>query len=148
MYNDMINDVIVDVEQITKTIGQLGGNERLPITITVFKPQPYKKLDEYYYNTIRVRYPNLGREKGDPREIEFLHTVWCNGGFLLTKNGRDYVKSLPDIPVINELIANYQQYGDVTLIRNDLNRFSDSADEMFINYPDGSKYNLNMNKVI
>lgn len=141
------DDVVIDVEQISETIKKLPANERLPITITVFIADPYQGLDEYYSNTIKVRYPNLGRIKGEPREIEYFHHVWCYIGDI-KKDGKRYRMPLPDKKVIDELIANYQQYGDVTVIRNDLQRIqANNKSGAILVYPDNSKYDLNLNPI-
>lgn len=141
-----VDDVEVDVKQLMETTSKLATNERLPITITVYIPCPYQGRDSHYFNTINVRYPNLGRKKGDPHEIEDLHRVWCLSGHI-EWNGRNYYKPLPQIDVIDALVANYQQYGEVTLFRNDLIVLQHNKPEGILVYPDNSKYDVYLNKI-
>lgn len=140
-----VDDVEVDVKQLMKTTSKLATNERLPITINVYKPYPYQSRDSYYYNPIKVRYPNLGRKKGDYHELEYLHRVWCLSG-CIEWNGRNYYTPLPQIDVIDALVANYQQYGDVTLFRDDLWEFRNQSEGILV-YPDNSKYDVYLNKI-
>lgn len=145
MLND---DVVIDVEQINETIKKLRSDERLPITITVFIPEPYHGRDRFYFNIIKVRYPNVGRKKGEPSEIEDFHKVFCINGNIITKDKKsNLITPLPDKAVIDTLINNYQQYGEVTVIRNDLHRFRVNQSGAILVYPDNSKYDLNLTPI-
>lgn len=141
-----IDDVEIDVKQLKETTSKLAKNERLPITITVYVPDSYGGRFRYYSSAIMVRYPNLGRKKGEPHEIEALHRVWCVS-VLIEWNGRGYYTNLPQIDVIDALVANYQQYGDVTLYRNDLWQFRNKSEGGILVYPDNSKYDIHLNKI-
>ena len=61
-------------------------------------------------------------------------------------NGRNYYTPLPQIDVIDTLVANYQQYGDVTLSRYDLWEFRNQSEGILV-YPDNSKYDVYLNKI-
>lgn len=145
-YDVYVDNVEIDVKQLKETISKLAQNERLPITITVYKPASNGCNFRYYSNVIRVRYPNLGRKKGDPHEIEDLHRVWCLSGHI-EWNGRNHYTPLPQIDVIDALVANYQQYGEVTLFRNDLIELQHNKPEGILVYPDNSKYDVYLNKI-
>ena len=132
----------VIVEQLTKITAKLYPRRQLQITMTVSTPELWQGYAHCYTNTIRVRYPNLGRLKGEPREIEDIHVVWCCTGYLITKNGRSYLYSLPDMKVIEGLVSDYEKYGCVKLIRNDLYPFKIMKGKVSLVYHDGCKYDI------
>ena len=118
----MKNEIKLDTKLLEETVQKLkkiDPNQKLEFTITVFKRSPYMGLDRYASNTIRVRCQNVGRVKGEPRELEFFHLIWCFNGTVIKKNDMSSTK-VPDTKTLNKLIENYSKFGTVTIRRNDL----------------------------
>lgn len=122
MSNFMKDDVNVNVElfeELAKKLKQIEPDKKLEFKITVFKRDAHQGLDSSYYNIIRVTYPNVGRKKGEPRELTVYHRVWCSRGYLISKTGREFI-NVPDAKVIDELAKKYSRFGTVTIVRNDV----------------------------
>ena len=109
------------LKKTVRKFKQYEPNEKLEFTITVFKRAPYQGLDRYFSNAIRVRCKNPGRKKGQPRELEFYHCVWCLKAYVVSKIAGWRTINVPDTKIINKLIEKYSKYGTVTIKRNDIN---------------------------
>lgn len=131
-------------KKLTKIIENLSLNEKLPITVTVYIAEANQVKNGNVFNTIKIHYPNLGRKKDQPSEIEIFYKVLCVNGYI--RYSDDTYRSVPllNMNVINRFVANYQQYGEVTLIAKNLYLLTP---ETTLIYPDGSQYDWNFNKI-
>jgi hypothetical protein len=122
LWKDDVNIDRPKLQELSRKLYEIDPEQRLQITLTVFKNEPYRGLDSFYLSTIRVRCTNAGRQKGEPREVEFMHHVQCLEGTCVGSGNRIkcYRKVVADTEIIQNLIKDYSEFGNVTVNRNDL----------------------------
>lgn len=117
---DFLPILAVDLPQETHILEDylkkpLPYKKDLFINLVIFLPQNQTIGKDDFFCNIKVRLPNIGRQKGESREVEINHKIWCYPGYLVVKkvNG-DLIKNfqyLPDREEINKIIKFYRKIG-------------------------------------